>query len=38
MTVDEMKERMTNLEYIHWRVYYAREAQRQELASKMGKA
>lgn len=31
MTVAEMNERMSNAEFVEWRVYHARRAQRQEL-------
>jgi hypothetical protein len=32
MTVQEMLFRMSNAEYVRWSMYYARIAQRQELA------
>jgi hypothetical protein len=32
MTVGEMRTRMANDEWVRWSVYYARKAQRQELA------
>ena len=32
MTVAELRERLSNDEYMRWEVYYAREAQRIELA------
>lgn len=31
MTVAEMAHRMSNDEYVHWQIYYARKAQREEL-------
>ena len=31
-TVGEMRRQMTQVEYVHWQVYYGREAQRKELA------
>jgi hypothetical protein len=31
MTVDEMNERMSNGEFVEWKVYHARRAQREEL-------
>lgn len=31
MTVGEMRQRMGNDEYVRWRMYYARKAQREEL-------
>jgi hypothetical protein len=31
MTVAEMNDRMSNGEFIEWRMYHARRAQRQEL-------
>lgn len=34
MTVDEMRERMSNLEYVRWQVFYGRKAQREELEAK----
>lgn len=37
MTVDELREKMTMDEFIHWSIYYARKAQRIELAQKMAK-
>lgn len=36
MTVTRMRAEMTNLEYVHWGIFYARKAQRQELAMKKG--
>ncbi len=32
MMVADLRERMTMREYVRWGVYYARKAQRQELA------
>lgn len=34
MTVDRMRAEMGNDEYVRWGMYYARKAQRQELAGK----
>lgn len=34
MTVAELRERMSQREFIEWSVYYAKRAQAQELASK----
>lgn len=34
MTVDELRARMTNDEFMRWSVYFGRKTQRQELASK----
>lgn len=34
MTVGEMRERMSNQELVEWSIYWARKAQREELASK----
>lgn len=31
MTVAEMKDRMSNFEYIQWSIYFQREAQQREL-------
>ena len=31
MTVAEMRQRMGNDEFVHWQVFYARKAQREEL-------
>jgi len=36
MLVADMEERMSNAEYVGWRVFYARRAQQRELAQKMG--
>jgi hypothetical protein len=36
MTVSRMRAEMTNLEYVHWGIFYARKAQRHELATKKG--
>lgn len=30
-TVDELRRGMSNVEFMHWAVYYARKAQREEL-------
>lgn len=32
MTVSEMRQRMSNMEFEHWQIYYARIAQREEMA------
>jgi hypothetical protein len=37
MTVEEMRERMSNEEFVRWSVYYGRKAQREELAAKSAK-
>jgi hypothetical protein len=34
MLVSDLRERISNQEYIEWYVYFARKAQRQELESK----
>jgi hypothetical protein len=34
MTVEEMRERMSSHEWLHWNIYYARIAQQQELRAK----
>lgn len=34
MTVGELRERMSADEFLRWHIYYARKAQREELASK----
>lgn len=34
MTVEEMRERMSNREFVAWSVYFGRKAQREELAMK----
>lgn len=34
MTVEEMHERMTNLEFLQWKVFHSRKAQREQLAAK----
>lgn len=31
MTVDELRDRMSNQEFTHWHIYYGRKAQRDEL-------
>lgn len=31
MTVDELRRRMSNAEFVRWNIYYAREAQQLEL-------
>lgn len=33
MTVSEMRERMSNAEFVMWEMYYGRKWQREELAS-----
>lgn len=33
MTVADLRERLSNDEYMRWTIYYARKAQRQELAA-----
>ena len=37
MTVSELQTRMSNDEYVHWSMYYARKAQRAELERKAGR-
>jgi hypothetical protein len=37
MTVDEMRERMSNEEFVRWSVYFGRKAQREELEMKRAK-
>lgn len=37
MTVAEMRLRMSSQEFVHWDIYYARIAQREELAAKSGR-
>lgn len=37
MTVEEMRERMSNEEFVRWGVYFGRKAQREELAMKQGR-
>jgi hypothetical protein len=37
MTVEEMRERMSNEEFVRWSVYFGRKAQREELAMKQAK-
>jgi len=32
--VADLRSRMSNAEYVHWSIYYAREAQRRELAER----
>lgn len=34
MTVGELRQRMTNQEFVQWAAYWALEAQRRELAAK----
>lgn len=34
MTVDEMRHRMSSEEFLYWRMYYARKAQKQQLDSR----
>jgi hypothetical protein len=36
MTVDEMRQRVSGDEFLHWSIYYARKAQRNELAMRHG--
>jgi hypothetical protein len=36
-TVAELRESLSNMEFVQWSVYYARKAQREELASKRGR-
>jgi hypothetical protein len=36
MTVDEMRQRVSGDEFMHWSIYYARKAQRSELESRRG--
>lgn len=37
MTVAEMRERMSNQEFVEWTMYHARKAQREELEAKKSK-
>ena len=37
MTVARLEAEMSNAEYVRWGVYYARKAQREELAAKRGR-
>lgn len=37
MTVGELRQRMDQGEYVRWAAYYARQAQKEELASKAAK-
>ncbi len=37
MTVEEMRERMSNQEFVRWSIYYGRKSQREELAMKQAK-
>ncbi len=37
MTVDEMRDRMSNVEYVRWQIYYGRKAQRLELETSKAK-
>lgn len=37
MTVGELKERMSNQEFVEWSMYHARKAQKEEVASKLAK-
>lgn len=34
MTVDQMRQSVSNSEYVGWQVYYGRKAQREQLALK----
>jgi hypothetical protein len=34
MTVEAMRDNMSNAEFVRWGIYYARKAQRQEIAMK----
>jgi hypothetical protein len=36
-TVAELRESVSNEEFVEWSVYYGRKAQRQELAAKMAR-
>lgn len=36
MTVDELRERMSNAEFTAWRIFYARIAQREEVGGGEG--
>ena len=38
MTVARMRDEMSAIEFTHWSIYYARAAQREELAAKQGGA
>lgn len=37
MTVGQLRRDMSNAEFVHWTRYYARKAQREELAAREGK-
>jgi hypothetical protein len=37
MTVGEMQDRMSNLEFVQWQAFYARRSQREELAARAAK-
>ena len=37
MTVAELQERMSNAEFVEWQAFYARKAQRREMAEKLAK-
>lgn len=37
MTVAQMREVVSNYEYVQWQVYFSRKAQKQELHSKPGR-
>lgn len=36
LTVARLREEMSADEFVHWHIYYARKAQREELAQKKG--
>ena len=36
-TVAELRASMSNMEFVEWSVYYAREAQRKQLAERRGR-
>lgn len=36
--VEEMEQRMSNQEFVRWSIFYARQAQRRDLAEKMAGA
>jgi hypothetical protein len=38
MTVARMRQEMSNSEYMYWQAYYARKAQREQLAQLSAKA
>jgi hypothetical protein len=38
MTVSRMRREMSNSEFVYWQAYYARRAQREQMASLLAKA